>query len=465
MMYRFWWNVWLAYSTSWYYNGLQLRLFINGTQYNITVKDWDTSVKGWDYYGTTGWYKVSNKTSGSVPFYAKLYDTGTATTKTTSSTYYLTVSGATSEISVDGFDVDAGATVAITKYNTSFTDNLNVYFGDTVVKTVAGIENGANVSFDESELAIVYNLMKSVQSGEFTFAVTTDDSGTTLGTNTATAIGRISGANPTLDESGVSYADTNNAVKQITGNPLLIVQNQSKLTVYFGEATGHKGASISRYVLSINGVTQTKASTGSSSGLPSFYSVEFGEINSAQDQVLTVTAEDSRGNTTTVEKTVSILAWSLPTFSASVERLNNYEDETYVTVNANISYVDGKNKPTITYRFKHGGGDFGDAIKIENYQKHTTSCDKNFVYTFSITVADLFGSVTKEFILPKGKFPLFIDTEKAAVGINEFPSEGEALHVAGGVALFEDGIVLCAGAKKFKITINDSGSLVIEKLN
>lgn len=455
MLYRFWWNVWLKNSASWYYDGLQLQLFLNGTQKNVTVKGYDSSEKGWNYVGLTEWYTVPNKTSGSVSFYAKLYDTNAEILESTSPTYSLTVSGAASEVSVGIFDVDSGAKVAITKYDSAFTDTLKVYYGSTLVKTVTGIKDGANVAFTASELSVVYNLMTAVKAGLFKFEVTSTHGGTTIGTNTTNAIGKISGANPTFLESQVGYSDTNGAVVEITGNPLLIVQNKSLLTVNIGNATGNKGATISKYVISINTEKRTAWESGS---------VSIGKINSAQDQTLTVTVEDSRGNTTTVTKNVTMLAWSMPVFSATVERLNNYEDETYVTVNANVSSVNGKNKPTITYKFKQSGGNYGSDTEIENRRKYTTNCDKNYVYTFSITVSDLFGSVTKEYELPKGKFPLFIDTEKAAVGINEFPSDGEALRVAGGVACFEEGIVLMSGTKKFKITINDSGAFVIAEL-
>ena len=133
-------------------------------------------------------------------------------------------------------------------------------------------------------------------------------------------------------------------------------------------------------------------------------------------------------------------------------------------MDASISSVNSKNTAVITYKYKPSGGSFGSAVEISNNTKYTLMCDKNNVYVFSITVTDRFGNTTKEFNLAKGKFPLFIDTEKNAVGVNEFPSEGEALRVAGGVARFDDGIVLQAGTKRFKITINESGTLVVTAL-
>lgn len=240
----------------------------------------------------------------------------------------------------------------------------------------------------------------------------------------------IVNGNPTFTESQISYADIS-AVKDITGNPLQIVQNQSNLKVTIENATANKEASISKYDITVNGVTKTVTESGT---------VEFGSVNSSANTTVSVKVTDSRGNTTTASKPIKMLAWSLPVFTASLERLNNYEDETYLTVDASISSVNDKNTIAISYQYKESGGDYGEPVSITNKKKHTILCDKNKAYIFSITVEDLFDSTTAEFALSKGKFPLFIDTQKNAVGINDFPAEGEALRVAEGVAHFIDGV-------------------------
>ena len=47
-----------------------------------------------------------------------------------------------------------------------------------------------------------------------------------------------------------------------------------------------------------------------------------------------------------------------------------------------------------------------------------------------------------------------------AVGMNAFPETGEALRVAGGVARFDDGIVLVSNGTKYLVTIS-GGSLKV----
>ena len=456
MQYRFYWKVWLGYSSSYYNNGLQLRLFINGVQNNVTVKAYGTNT-GWSYEGTTGWYTVSNKTSGTTPFYAVLYDTNTSATKVTSSSYNLAVSGAASVLgTIADFDVDNGVSIPITKYNSGFTDTLVIKYSSATIKTISGITNGAKVVFTSAELTIIYDLMSSVNSGTFTFELTTKNGSTTIGSSSKTAKGSISGANPTFDESKVSYFDTNSTSISITGNRQHIVQNQSLLTVNVEGATGNKGARIVQYILTLNGKTEK---TGGGS-------VNFGRINSSQDVTLTVSAKDSRGNETKVNKTITILAYTEPTATVQLERLNNYEVPTSIMVDASISSVNGKNTMSIKYRYKEVNSDtYGEFESIDNNTPLTKNLPNDKAYTFNVVVTDAFGSTfDEEYFLNKGVFPLFIDTQKNAVGINDFPAENEALRVSGGVAKFIDGIVLCGNTKNFLLTVDDSGTLKITEM-
>lgn len=291
---------------------------------------------------------------------------------------------------------------------------------------------GSSYTFDltEAERNVLRNATISSNSRTVQFFLRTTIAGSVF-YSTAKKTLTIVNASPTFADDKVSYADVNSSVVAITGNNQHIVQNQSSLTATFGAATANKGAKITGYTVELNGVTQTASASGS---------VSFGAVNSSQNVILTVTAKDSRGNTTSVSKNVTVLAWSLPVITASLERLNNYEDETHLTVDASVSSVNGKNTMAISYQYKQSGGVYGSAVQISNKTQYTIECDKNNAYMFSITVQDLFGSTTKELLLDKGKFPLFIDTEMNAVGINEFPSEGEALHVAGGEAVFEEDI-------------------------
>ena len=129
----------------------------------------------------------------------------------------------------------------------------------------------------------------------------------------------------TLHSQQVMYRIRNSTTVNVTGNNQKLVQSLSNLLVAITSATAKKGASISRYEATINGTTRSITSAGN---------IDFGTINSANDLTLSVKAIDSRGNSTTATKTVTFLAWTLPTGVISLKRKNNYEDESYLKVNA-----------------------------------------------------------------------------------------------------------------------------------
>ena len=266
----------------------------------------------------------------------------------------------------------------------------------------------------------------------------------------------IVNADPVFNDSQVDYADSNADAVNVTGNPKHIVQTHSNLDVTYGAAVGVKGASINRYIIEVNGLTVTTAMTGT---------IPLGAVNSSTDVTLSVTAVDSRGNRTTVNKTVTVLPWDVPVLKATAGRPTTFDEEVELKADATISSVNGKNTATVTYQFAPIDGEYCAEQQMPSGVKYGVPCDPAYAYTFRIKVTDSFGgSAFVELSVEKGILPLFIDTKKNAVGINTFPKKGEALRVTGGVSVFEDGIVLKSASKQFKITINDSGSLVIEEM-
>ena len=229
---------------------------------------------------------------------------------------------------------------------------------------------------------------------------------------------------PTI--SALSYADSDSKVVAITGNNQHIVQNQSNLSVTISPATPNNGAgSIAKYVLTYNGTTKEYTTTGT---------YQLGKINSSSNIDITLTATDSRGLSASKTIKATMLAHGNPTAVVDLERLNNYEDESYLTVDGSVSSVNGKNAMAIKYRYKASGGSYGSFVTIGDRAKQTLSLDKNREYVFNVVVTDSFGaSYDKEHTLGKGVFPLFIDTEKNSVGINCLPTGENGLEVDGGM--------------------------------
>ena len=234
---------------------------------------------------------------------------------------------------------------------------------------------------------------------------------------------RIVNANPTFTSSNISYKDNNSTTTAVTGNNQQLVQNLSKLLVTIASATGNKGASITKYDATINGVTKTITSAGN---------IDYGVINSGNNLTLSVKVTDSRGNTTTATKTVTFLAWSLPTALISLKRKNNYENETYLKVDGSYSSVNSKNSLTIQYQYKKTTESSYSSLTTlsDNVQVRMTK-DKESAWDFKIVLKDKFGTTTYNVVLPKGRFILFVDTKKLSVGINCFPTNTESLEVNG----------------------------------
>lgn len=272
----------------------------------------------------------------------------------------------------------------------------------------------------EGSINNLYKSIPNAKSGTYKVKVT-------YGGNVATKQGgtySIKGNEvPTINS--FTYSDSNSTIVAITGNNQHIVQNYSTLVAQVGTATANKNAGgIAKYVVECNGKTAQGTSAGDFS---------LGAIDSNTNVDLKLTVTDTRGLTASKTIKVTMLAHSTPSAVVTLERLSNYEDETYLTVDGSISSVNSKNTMAIKYRYKASGGSYGSYVTINDRQKYTLSLNKNNAYIFEVVVTDALNSTfTKEYVLNKGVFPLFIDTEKNSVGINCFPTSKNSFEVEGG---------------------------------
>lgn len=323
--------------------------------------------------------------------------------------------------SINNFAIGDGASVQI--YNPLgriYTLELISNNNGAVIGTYTGAyaDSPINAEFKTDDaISKQYASIPNSAGGTYYARVTYGSSVKTLGTGTYSVRGNEI---PTLGN--FSYIDNNSATVALTGNNQHIVQNYSSLVAQVGKATANNGAGgIAKYVVECNGKTVESTSSGN---------LTIGAVNSNRNVDLKLTVTDTRGLTATKTITVTMLAHSTPIATVELERLNNYEDETYLTVDGSVSSVNGKNTMAIKYRYKVSGGSYNAYITIQDKAKQTLSLDKNNAYIFEIVVSDALGSTfTKEYVLNKGMFPLFIDTKKNSVGINCFPKNENSLEV------------------------------------
>lgn len=317
-------------------------------------------------------------------------------------------------------------------------------------------KNGNTYTFSltEAERNVLRNATTTGNSREVIFIVKTVLNGTAYHSTLAKTL-YIVNANPTIGS--ITYKDTNSSVVNVTGDNQKLVQNKSTLRISFTAPTFKKGASLLNHSFTLNNVTKTSTA---SSGY-----IDFGNVDSANNLTLTSKVTDTRGNVAVNEKEITILEYKNLTAKITLNRLNNYEDTTYLTVDSDYAYIDGKNSVTVKYQYKEVNGSYNSLVTINDGEKTTLTTDKNKEYLFNITVTDLLGgSYSKEVSLGKGVFPLFIDTNKNSVSMNMFPSHERSFEVNGDIycnniygnnaVVLYDGVN--AGGTLEDITLSDS---------
>ena len=235
--------------------------------------------------------------------------------------------------------------------------------------------------------------------------------------------------------------DADSSIVGVTGNKNILLMGKSNFTIDWTPAVGKKYATIKSYT--VEWQDQSKTYTASAS-----HPVSDFVLASSGTSLLRITATDSRGFTTTVEKELDVIEYVPPIAVVTAGRINNYEDETKFKIDASYTSVMvgdvEKNFITCKYRYKQNSETavWSEWTTINNNEEITLSFPKENEYLIQYTATDAFGEIWQgEYKLNKGKFPMFIDTELNAVGINDFPKTGEALRVAGG-SLVAGGLLL-----------------------
>lgn len=327
----------------------------------------------------------------------------------------------TSTVSGGTGDIGGTSTISISRASGDFTHKLYYAFGN-IGKTL--IASNVATSYKWTLPTALYNQIPTANSGVGTIYCETYYGSTLIGTSTCSFTARVVNSNPTFLASNISYVDSNTTITSITGNNKHIVRNLSNLKVTFTGATAKNGASISKYEITFNGSTQTK--TGATT-------IDYGKINLSSNATLTIKVTDSRGNTTTASITIIILNWEIPKAVISAKRINNYEDETKLRIQATISSVNSKNSiQSIRYRYKKStASSWSSYVSINNNTEYTISIDKLYIWNFQVEIKDKFGTATYNFNVAKGMPILMIDVDLISVGVNCFPTKQQSFEVNG----------------------------------
>lgn len=245
----------------------------------------------------------------------------------------------------------------------------------------------------------------------------------------------IVNANPT--GGAVGYMEKNSYVYAITQDQHTIVQNQSTLEIYQLPLEAYKYAQIAEVWLNFNGADYEMDINESSSGKEAVYDIV--KPNYSGTFTATVTVIDSRGNKAITTTNITITPYAPPTAQCTLTRINGFETNTVLTVNATYSSVPG-NALSMDYAYHQvGSSNWYGPYSIANNTPTTVVLNNTQEWELKVYVRDSFGSVPPgydvEYVLTVGKgIPImFIDTDMNSVGVNGFPDDDNQFYIDGNI--------------------------------
>lgn len=270
--------------------------------------------------------KVSNGLTG----------TSEAATATTNGGTILT------RVNTSAIDVASPSITFIVTAKETLYHKLKIYKnnGTTLVKTitVGTLEVGTGQTVTKAISSTVKNaLLNCFPSAKtYDFKITLEsfsDSGyqTSLGESGPVVWrGTTSEANSKPTFTTFVYCDTETETVDATGDDQVLIQVASHLLVTATAGTAKNGASISGYSASIGDVSLSGAST----------TLDVGAVSSSGDLTLRVTCSDTRGYSTSVEKTVKVLPYAKPRFSMfNLRRRNEIEALVQLYFSGSVSSI------------------------------------------------------------------------------------------------------------------------------
>ena len=278
---------------------------------------------------------------------------------------------------------------------------------------------------DDTVVNRLYNSIPNSKSGTYKVKVTYGDKVSTKTGGTYT----VNPANCLPSIETVSYRDSNPTTTAVTQNNQNIVQNLSTVVYTASGLSAQKGASVQSVSVAVNGnsygLVLNSDATSATGGNAT--------INSNYDVVATVTVTDSRGISASKDVTVKMLEWGLPSAIPVIRRHNNFYTATDITVDANYSYIDGKNTIDIKFRYKKvGDADYGEYESLSDNVTYTFNADNDYAWDVQVVLTDAFGATTTyNDSLSRGMPILYIDRILSSIGFNCFPKDEKSVEVNG----------------------------------
>lgn len=240
----------------------------------------------------------------------------------------------------------------------------------------------------------------------------------------------IVNGNPTINNA--QYYDTNADIIAVTNDPTKIVQALSTVEFKFGSLSALKYATLVSATITVNGVSEAITLSGTTqTNVTKLY----GSINVSSSLPAIVDVVDSRGNHTSLEINLNIYAWSIPTGSISLTRINNFETDCILKVQASYSSIAGQNAVVITYQTKKvTDADYGQEVIIQDNTSYVIQLDNAYEWNVKVKITDsIGGTTTYNLTVGKGIPIIFFDRIHRSMSLNCFPTHQNSIEIDGDI--------------------------------
>ena len=323
--------------------------------------------------------------------------------------------------------VAAGSTSTVTFINPYLSNVYHVVdwrFGSSLVysKTTSVGASSVSYTIPVSWLTAIPN----ATSGTATVSVTTYASGgLELGTDTYSfTITAPASAVPTIS---LAAARIDNSVPSSWG---IYVQGQSGVRIT-ATASGYQGSTISSYTIS-GGATGTQSSN--------VFTISV--IYSSGTITYTVKVTDSRGRSATASISISVVAYSAPSFSSTdafrcVAGGTASDTGTYISAKATGTFSSVSNKNSMTLKVQYAlstSSAYSTAVILTNGTASIIgngSIDINYSFKVKFTLSDQFNTIEKILNVGTAAFTVFFRQGGNGVAFGKVSERANALEING----------------------------------
>ena len=230
------------------------------------------------------------------------------------------------------FNLGETITIHMNAVNGSFRHTVYFLYGDKTYKIAENVS--ANCQFNTNLVAEeIYKITTSKKAYSGQIKVDTFLNGSLTGSKTCHYNAHLVDVEPTFTD--FAYFDSNATTKAITGNDQVFIQGQSRLSVKITKekkAEAKKYATMTKYLVSAFGVSITRNYSATAD-----VQIDIGTVNASTNQVVNVSAIDSREFSTTKAKNITVIPYSRPVLNVSAGRKGNFENETIAKISGNIA--------------------------------------------------------------------------------------------------------------------------------